>query len=133
MAFDLSFALTFDPDVNFLVLVLTLVAFFAVVFAGLTLTFFSGTDLFVGLAVFTAFALTGFLTEALIRVGEEALGPDFDRDFRLLVPATTLTLTFALVFEILESDSLIRASFIYRTIFFDTPPIVSLSDCYITD
>jgi hypothetical protein len=55
----------------------------------------------------TGFVLTGFLTAALTRPGEEALVTDLETDLDLVAFATTLAFTFDLVFVFLESDSLI--------------------------
>jgi hypothetical protein len=112
-----TLALTFGAAEIFLVLARALVDFFARVFAGfaaffLVIIFFADAIFLTGFAGFTnftfmGFVLTGFLTAALTRFGEEALVPDLETDLDLVAFATTLTFTFDLVFVFLESDSLI--------------------------
>jgi hypothetical protein len=117
-SFGLTFTLplTFGAADSLLVFATVLLVFFAGLLTGLAATFFAtaffpGAAFLTDLVIFTGFALTCFLIGALTRVDEEALVPDLAIDLDLVAEATTLTLTFALVFEFLESDSLISASF----------------------
>lgn len=81
-----------------------------------------------GLAGFTGFVLTTFLAVVLTRFDDDAedgdvLIPETGRTFDPPAGAVTLTPVFALVFVVLESDSLIYVSFQKRTKLFGHFPL----------
>ncbi|MCI0336266.1 MAG: hypothetical protein L0226_01700 [Acidobacteria bacterium] len=102
-------------DLALLDLALILGDFFATVLIRLVAAFLTLNAFFTGLAVFTDFTLTNFFTDDLIRLDDDALVPRLETDFVLVALVATLSLLFVLVFGLLESNSLISASFKKRS------------------